>query len=156
MGMFSSVEYWTILLLWLFLCLFVNTNSSPYKNKRDTRSSLPWHETSLLLHSTFCITEHLRKGRPKMRRLKTVPRNIGSSQYFHIGAVCWNWSWAFFSSLNPSELQTSVSSYRHWQSCYPVVVVLTLTTSTTPDGYQCTFVTCVNSEASDCFKSWFR
>ena len=55
-------------------------------------------------------------------------------------------SWAFFSSLNPSELHTSTSSYRYWQGCYHVVV-LPLTTSTTPDGYQCTFVTCVNSEA---------
>ena len=82
-----------------------------------------------------------------MRHLKTVPRNIGSSQCFHIGAVCWSWSSAVFSSLNPSELQTSVSSYKHLQSCYHVVVVLTVTTSTAPDSYRCTFVTGVNSEA---------
>ena len=60
-----------------------------------------------------------------MRHLKTVPRNIGSSQCFHIGgAVCWSWSWAFFSSLNPSaELQTSISLYRHWQSCYHAMLL---------------------------------
>ena len=82
------------------------TNSSPYKTQRDARSSLPWHETSLQLHSTSCSTERLRKGRIKMRHLKTGPRNIRSSQSFHTGAVCWRWSRAFFSSLNPSELHT--------------------------------------------------
>ena len=80
-----------------------------------------------------------------MRHMKTGQRNIASSQCFHIRAVGWSWSWAFFSSLNPSELHTLTSSYRHWQSCYHDV--LTLTTSTTPGGCQCTFVTCVNSEA---------
>ena len=52
-------------IVWFTKTKHPDTNSSPYKNQRDTRSRLPWHETSLLLHSTSCITEHLRKGRQK-------------------------------------------------------------------------------------------
>ena len=132
--------------------------SQKQDTQTQTRSHTKTKETPVLvyfgmkLHCCCTLhlaasTEHLRKWRTKMRHLKTGPRNIGSSQSFHIGVLYWSWSWAFFSSLNPSELHTSTSSYRHWHSCYHVVVVLPLTTSATPDGYQCTFVTCVNSEA---------
>ena len=120
-----------------------------HKNKRRPfQSTLAWNFTAaalyILQHRTFEKREEKKK---KKRHLKTGTRNIGSSQSFHIGAVCWSWRWAFFSSLSPSELHTSTSSYRYWQSCYHVVVVLPLTTSATPDGYQSTFVICVNSEA---------
>ena len=46
--------------------------------QRDAHSSLPLH--------FCCSTEHSKKGRTKMRHLKTGPRNIGRSQNFHTGA----------------------------------------------------------------------
>ena len=55
--------------VWFIKTRHPDTNSSPYKTQRDTCSSLPWHETSLQLLSTSCSTEHLRKGRTKVRHL---------------------------------------------------------------------------------------
>ena len=124
----------------------VHQNKTPRQTRRHTKPKETFVPVYLGMKLHCGCTKHLRKGRTKVRHLKTGPRNIRSSQSFHTGAVCWRWSWAFFSSLNPSELHTSTSSYRHWQSCYHVVVVvLPLTTSTTPDGYQCTFVTYVST-----------
>ena len=86
----QSPSWWYAIVkrVWFTKTRHPDTNSPPYKNKRDARSSLPWHETSLLLHSTSCSIEQLRKGRTKMRHLKTCPRNIRSSQSFHIGWSC--------------------------------------------------------------------
>ena len=36
-----------------------------FNSKNEFGSQKPWNETSLLLHSTSCSTEHLRKGRTK-------------------------------------------------------------------------------------------
>ena len=83
--------------VWFTKTRHPETNSSPYKIKV---TPVPVYlGMKLLLHSTSCITKHWEKGGQKWD-IWNVPRNIGSSQSFHIGAECWSRSWAFFSSLN--------------------------------------------------------
>ena len=141
--------------------MIFNSKNEFGSQKQDTQTQTRRHtktkETPVLVYLGMkfhcCCTLHLaaqsiwEKGGGKMRHLKTGPRNIGSSQTFRIGAVCWvGADHSSVHSIHPNCILQPVHTDTE-KSCYHVVVIVLPLTSTTPDGYQCTFVTCVNSEA---------